>query len=226
MSDVPVTPVYGLPYERWAGLSGRTLTGGPTGEDPVLAEAVEAELQRVDGDVQDVRQALDRGWIPIASGFETGNFPIDFTRGGDFPPGHFEMIRLYFRGSHSTLGYLNFRINNDTQPEMHRRNWIVVDAATHSTIEHDADTATSWRAGRFSENFACTSEVLLQNTHQETRLSYQAVGQRPASGPTVTQWFRGWGDLDSPRLVTFVQCFPSSGSIAQMWWRAEGWRSP
>ena len=58
MSDVPVTPVYGLPYERWAGLSGRTLTGGPTGEDPILAEAVEAELQRVDGDVQDTNDAL------------------------------------------------------------------------------------------------------------------------------------------------------------------------
>jgi hypothetical protein len=47
---VPSTPVYGLPYEKAAEAPGRTLRA----PGPILAEAVETQLQRVDDDLATV----------------------------------------------------------------------------------------------------------------------------------------------------------------------------
>lgn len=55
---MPQTPVYGLPFESPGDLPGHTLDGGPVGDQPILAEAVEAELSRVDGAIQDASDAL------------------------------------------------------------------------------------------------------------------------------------------------------------------------
>lgn len=49
---MPFEPSYGLPYEAGSDLPGWSLTGGPDGSQPVLAEAVAAQLRRIDNLVQ------------------------------------------------------------------------------------------------------------------------------------------------------------------------------
>src|SRR5690554_1913660 len=50
---MPRTPIYGLEYERVRGEKpGRTLTG--LDGSPILAEQVEAELQRIDDDIAEL----------------------------------------------------------------------------------------------------------------------------------------------------------------------------
>lgn len=50
---VSVTPVYGFPFESASDQPGITLNRGEFGLDPLLAEAVEEELIRIEGDVSD-----------------------------------------------------------------------------------------------------------------------------------------------------------------------------
>jgi hypothetical protein len=49
---MPFESSYGLPYEAGSDLPGWSLTGGPDGSQPVLAEAVAAQLRRLDNLVQ------------------------------------------------------------------------------------------------------------------------------------------------------------------------------
>jgi hypothetical protein len=51
---MPFEPSYGLPYEAGSDLPGWSLTGGPDGSQPVLAEAVAAQLRRIDNLVQEL----------------------------------------------------------------------------------------------------------------------------------------------------------------------------
>jgi hypothetical protein len=51
---MPFEPTYGLPYEAPSDLPGWSLTGGPDGDMPILAERVAAQLRRLD----DLMQAL------------------------------------------------------------------------------------------------------------------------------------------------------------------------
>ena len=222
---MPTTTPDGLPYETLDdGEPTRTLNGGRSGTADILAIKAQEALTDIRVTAESAADAAARGWVPIGSGEETGNFAVDFTGGGEFPLRHFSMIRIYFRGSLDDVNYLNFRINNDATTDMHRRNWILWAASSGNVVDNGADDATSWRAGQFSPNFGCNTIVTLFNTHQHTRLSYQADGFRPASGTTVRQFFKGGGDLADERSAEFVQVFPASGSISQMWWYAEGFR--
>lgn len=49
---MPFESSYGLPYEAGSDIPGWSLTGGPDGSQPVLAEAVAAQLRRLDNLVQ------------------------------------------------------------------------------------------------------------------------------------------------------------------------------
>lgn len=49
---MPFEPLYGLPFEAGSDLPGWSLTGGPDGSQPVLAEQVAAQLRRLDNLVQ------------------------------------------------------------------------------------------------------------------------------------------------------------------------------
>lgn len=49
---MPFEALYGLPYEAGSDLPGWSLTGGPDGSQPVLAEAVAAQLRRLDNLIQ------------------------------------------------------------------------------------------------------------------------------------------------------------------------------
>lgn len=55
---MPFEPTYGLPFEAGSDIPGWSLTGGPDGDQPVLAEAVAAQLRRIDDLVQALTDRL------------------------------------------------------------------------------------------------------------------------------------------------------------------------
>lgn len=59
---MPFEPIYGLPYEAPSDLPGWSLTGGPDGEQPILAERVAAQLRRLDDLLQAIADVT--GFLP------------------------------------------------------------------------------------------------------------------------------------------------------------------
>lgn len=55
---MPTTPVFGLPFEDASEQPGYTLTGGSSGLDPILAEAVEAAIATINASIQTALDAL------------------------------------------------------------------------------------------------------------------------------------------------------------------------
>lgn len=72
---MPFEPIYGLPYEAGSDLPGWSLTGGPDGTQPVLAEAVAAQLRRLD----DLVQGLTDQFGPFPSSIQAGTVSITPT---------------------------------------------------------------------------------------------------------------------------------------------------
>ena len=221
---MPSTPTYGLPFEAPGDLPGHTLDGGPVGDQPILAEAVESELLRIDGDVADLQAEVARGWTPIGSGNESSNFTIDLTAGGKFPAGTFEVMRLYMRGSLSTDGTLvQVRVNSDTTSGMHRAGWMIFTPSTGAT-EGDVRDATSWPVAQWSTANVGLAEVTIFNTHISTQLGYRANGYRGGS-TSARRVFEAGGDLLNSRLINSLQVFPFTGGITACRWWVEGFRS-
>lgn len=55
---MPITPIYGLPFEALDDQPGHSLHGGTAGLDEILAEEVEEELSRIDGDISNIENVL------------------------------------------------------------------------------------------------------------------------------------------------------------------------
>ena len=56
---MPETPIYGFPFEHPVDDEpGHTLDGGSLGTEPILAQEVEDELERIDGGITDLQTAL------------------------------------------------------------------------------------------------------------------------------------------------------------------------
>lgn len=58
---MPQTPIYGLPSEALGDQPGHSLHGGTAGLDPILAEEVEKQLSRVDGDISNIENVVIPG---------------------------------------------------------------------------------------------------------------------------------------------------------------------
>lgn len=88
---MPFEPIYGLPYEAPSDLPGWSLTGGPTGNDPVLAERVAAQLRRLDdlmqsltdsfGSYPDLIQAGVLAPIALPNAVASGFYNANYQRG-------------------------------------------------------------------------------------------------------------------------------------------------
>ena len=55
---MPFEPIYGLPYEAPSDVPGWSLTGGPEGDQPILAERVAAPLRRLDDSMQELADSF------------------------------------------------------------------------------------------------------------------------------------------------------------------------
>src|SRR5690554_7736615 len=179
---MPQTPVYGLPFEAPGDLPGHTLDGGPVGDQPILAEAVEAELSRVDNDiaglVEDIEEAA-LGWTPIGAGEQSNvsAFVIDVTAGGKYPAGTFSLMRLYLRGQmDGTAQWLSLNINDSLTEDSHRTSWLVYDAEGNLD-ENGTEDRVAWRIAFWSGTLiANVAQVTLYATNIPSFVSYEATG--------------------------------------------------
>lgn len=73
---MPFEPIYGLPTEAASDIPGWSLTGGPDGDMPILAERVAAQLRRLDDLIQALTDSF--GFYPamIQAGYEP-SIPLD-----------------------------------------------------------------------------------------------------------------------------------------------------
>lgn len=72
---MPFEPIYGLPFEAGSDLPGWSLTGGPEGDQPVLAERVAAQLRRLDDLIQNLQDQF--GIYPDLVQAGTGSVVLD-----------------------------------------------------------------------------------------------------------------------------------------------------
>jgi len=227
MSDVPVTPVYGLPHERGVTLPGRTLTGGPTGDDPILAEAVEAEVERVDGDVVDLQQAIaalprvvDQGEITEPTSNSGINIPV--------PSGEFIQLRLTLRGHCSALTQVGIRINDDST-NMYLSGRVTRRASDGEVTDtHHNDSGSMFLLGEWSTLSANNAVIDFFNTHDSQFISHQARVARMSTNPVNHRISDAWGRITESRLLTHINVRTNTvgEGYNNLFWQLVGIPSP
>lgn len=118
---MPLTPVYGLPYEAPGDQPLHSLTGGSSGTEPILAEQVEAQLQRIDDDIAelvgvtipDLQLAASR--VTVLDVIDAGN-GTNTTEFVNIPQTYRDLI-IHWRGASDGSGELDslaLRFNGDS----------------------------------------------------------------------------------------------------------------
>src|SRR5690606_22028030 len=229
---MPQTPVYGLPIEAPGDLPGHTLDGGPVGDQPILAEAVEAEASRVANDIAGLAEDIEEaavGWTPIGAGEQSNvsAFVIDVTAGGKYPPGTFSLMRLYLRGEmDGDAQWVSLNINNSLTEDSHRTSWLRYNAQGSLEASGHEDRVT-WRIAYWSGTLiANVAQVTLYATNTPSYVSYEATGTYIATGGSASNRSVTWGRLNENRLVTSLRVGRiGTADIATCRWWLEGWRN-
>jgi hypothetical protein len=226
---MPATPIYGLEYEAPAELPGRTLTGEDA--SPILAEAVEDELERIDAAIQvaaDAAAEAALGWTPIGSGTHTGDaFSIDVTAGGKWPAGTFGLMRLHMRGQLADTAWPTLGLNGIGDAGSHRRGYILRRASDGAVEEADFDDTTVWRIGNWAS--AITGSTLtctLYGTDGLNLVSFDSFSSRQSGASATHIEGRFWGRHNSTVLVSSLRVgttSPVTTYDALQWW-LEGYR--
>lgn len=227
---MPVTPVYGLPFEAEDDQPLHSLTGGSSNTEPILAEAVEDELVRIDGDLVDVQDQVAVGWRPIAAGIESGvlAFDIDATAGGTYPAGTFSMMRLYLRGSTDGDSYVTMRIN-DSVDSSHRRGWVTFRTDTGAVIDSGHGDASNARIADWSSVFSNACNVLIFNTSTSSHVSWEADSARIATtGEFHRRMLAHGARVDANNLVSSIRIATAvpAVNLLSCRWVLEGLRLP
>src|SRR5690606_25483286 len=179
---MPSTPTYGLPFEAPGDLPGHTLDGGPAGDQLILAEAVEAELSRVDGDVAGLDMRLTTvenqgapSWVRIAQGAESNvaTFVIP-----SIPTGAYRSVRLTLLGNADTASNpIRVRFNGDATADLHRSGLLVWDA-TGSIIINQFVDGTFWHIAQWGTGLGSLAVVEIHGTDVSTACGFVAWGSR------------------------------------------------
>jgi len=224
---MPQTPTYGLPFEHPRDdLPGYTLDGGPAGDQPILAEAVETELARLDNQISALQAQIDalksRGWQDITP---AGGVIIEENTTIQVPAADtYDMIRVYARGSLNGDGFLSMRINADNTTDLHRRMRITFDPSA-GTIQIGSSTSGNvWLAFPWSNTANCTAEALLMNTDIPSALSYQAFSTNPRGASNERRMSLTGGDLGFNRTLSSIQFVGTNTTINQVRIWIEGHR--
>lgn len=243
---MPVTPTYSLPFEKNPeDLPGKTLHGGPAGTDPILAEAVETEIIRVDDNISDLDErltAIETGhgpfqsasWRPIATG-TTGSvdsFQIDLTDDGRFTtPPRWNLVRVYMRFDLNDSGggtaRVNMQINGDNSPS-YNSGFITYDADGNLDLTSHLSDGGSWRIAHGAT--ISTNNLILTLFHTASDpglINFQCESARHSSGSNVHRRTFAWGALGSggltPEFLSF-ETFGGADGFNNAWWWAEGAR--
>jgi len=223
---VPLTPVYGLPYEASGDQPLHSLTGGSSGTEPILAEAVETELARLDNLISALQAQIDalksRGWhdiTPAGGVIIEGNTTIQVPAADTY-----DMIRVYARGSLNGDGFLSMRINADNTADLHRRMRITFDPNAGTIQVGSSTSGTVWLAFPWSNTANCTAEALLMNTDIPAALSYQAFSTNPRGASDERTMSLTGGDLGFNRTLSSIQFVGTNATINRVRIWIEGHR--
>jgi hypothetical protein len=237
---MPSTPIYNLPTEHPDDdQPGISLHGGPLGTEPILAEAVETELERIDTDLADALNRLALleagtslpGWTPIQSGTSgaVAEFDIDLTDGGRFGIGAFELIRLHMRHDLNADGYVNVRINNDTAA-VYRNARLVHDSLGNLDDSGHSSALNRWQLGPGGTNSTNNFTAIFFHMSGNFSHGFQSHGMQPSNTDSVHRIAEHWGSLTAALSAapSTLRIFASDGatSFSNSWWWCEGYRLP
>lgn len=213
------TSTYGLIYETSKDQPGTSLRA----PDEILAEQVEAELERIDQAAADLSDSLDTrpGWHLIAVGSESANFTMDLTGSGKYPAGTFSIIQAELYGAISEVTLLNCRVNGDVTANLHRHGWVITDPNGGTVDNSNSTEGTAWPIAQWGTASSCVGSLKITNTDVSSRLGYQATGARQGAN-AVRRRTDVTGDLDADRLINSLTVFPTSGSVDTCRWWAWG----
>lgn len=208
---MPQTPIYGLEFEAPSDLPGRTLTG--ENSSPILAEQVETELDRIDGDVAavqtDVNDLTTRGWHDITP---AGGTVINAATVFNVDSGLFDMIRVYLRGSMTATGLISLRVNNDATADLHRRNRIVWSQNSGAVDDNNASEGTQWFLAAWGVNVNNVAWATIYATDGTNVLSFEGGGYRNSATAANRRKTLSDGGLTSSRLLDSIQVLGSAGA--------------
>lgn len=208
---MPQTSVFGFDFESPTELPGETLTGGPTGLHPILAQQVENALLAQVNALQTQIDTLENrlSWEAIVSD-QTINGPTNFP----IEPGKYDIIQMYLRGSLSEELNLGLNINNDVTPDLHRGGYIVWDTATATVDTNNATNALTWAIGQWSDASNNISQLTLTGTNLSNSITLNGTAYRAAAGTGVRHRTEFNGDLAANRLLTALRVTTTTGGGA------------
>lgn len=219
------TPIYGFPIEQETDEPGFSLSGGQAGTEPILAELVETELARIEGDVQDTGSAItlvearldaleagttQAGWTPIQANVDTGaSFDIDLTDGGRFAAGEFDLVRLFMKYDLNAVGTIGCRINNDSSAvynfgtrqldALNPSGDLTAFPITQAGLGVDdivhATATSSWRIGQGGTVSTNVLDCTFFNMAGNVLHSYISKSTRMSTTPTTHATADHWGNL-------------------------------
>lgn len=230
---MPHTVPYGFEYEAPGEQPGRTLTGGPSGTEPILAVQVNDEIARVDSDIQDVADAAAEaalGWVPIGSGSVDAvtSFTIDVTAGGKYPAGTFSLVQLHLRGRLDTAAWLTMNVNNDHADNSHRRGWIRRIASDGSVDASGHGEASNARIGYWGSVFAANLlTCTLYNTDLSSNIGWSSTSGQQSGAANTHRITETWGQLTENRLLNTLwlgTAVPADAEYGPTRWWLTGWR--
>lgn len=221
------TQIYQFPREVYpSDPPGHTLYGGQSGTSPVLADAVEEELDRVEttviGGIDSRVAALEAvptppSWVAIQSG--TVSNAATFVISG-IPTGVYSRLRLHMFGNNeTTVDPIRIRVNGDSTTDLHKSGYLTHDAEGTLQFSTDLFDAEFWEIATWGTANGCTAEVTLFGTHTFNPVGFLGSGSRPASTLAGHQFTRSWGRLNSPRLVDSLRVSgPQGNNFSTEWW--------
>lgn len=243
---MPNTPVYGFRFEDPDEQPGVSLTGGSSGTEDILAEQVETELIRIEGDLNTEVASLAAltsrvddlengdsliGWVPIGAGAVapgSGPFSIDVTDSGRFPAGTFSAFRLRAFGDLDGVGSIRCRTNGAVSDHLTgafsiSSTGVIGDNTFQSNV-------SQWFLGFWNLGDNCSVEALIFNTDGIKNCSYTSTGVAQSTTNSLHKISHGFGGLLVARLISSLELRPFS-SVSNLWgsfglnWWLEGFRT-
>lgn len=219
---MPSTNIYNFPYEDIKDQPGHTLHGGQFGTDPILAQAVEDELSRVEGETDaDIDQVaadlttLDNRFT--ATGLQTiatinSGSATNTTEFFNIPQTFRDLIILW-RGQSNGAGQidaLSVRFNSDGGSNY---TWVRNRNSSAENFDSSISSSTSAHSGLVGTDGSSGSIHIMDYTSGEPKLTLGSAIARGQGGGTNTFGFFGGGQWSSTAPINSVRLWPSG----QLW---------
>lgn len=199
---MPLTPVYGLPFEAPGDQPLHSLTGGSSGTEPILAEAVETELARIDSQLITLQSQIASLPQVIGQGVATDTTNAGITIA--VPPGQYSQLRLTLWGHTQDMTQVSMRINGDstTMYQYGRITRRASDGGVVSTV-HNA-SGTLFLLGEWSTSSANNAVIDLFGVDGDSFISHQSRVARMSETNTDHRITESWGRITETRLLTHI----------------------